>query len=194
MHFIVGLGNPGTQYEQTRHNVGWLALDDWLVRTGLPTVYQRAALSGRVTEGLVHNQEVTVLYPETFMNNSGSAVTKLVAPTDVGQLIVVYDDVDIPFGQLKVSVGGGAGGHNGIASITRSLGTPEYIRVRIGIAPTSFWTGAPKRPTGAKLPAFVLQPFSGKERRELPAVLERVGGVLDTILTNGVTAAMNAYN
>jgi PTH1 family peptidyl-tRNA hydrolase len=194
MHYIVGLGNPGEKYQHTRHNVGWLVLDAWLTATGLPTVYERSQLSGRVTEGLLHNQEVTVLYPDTYMNNSGGAVAKLVPKDEVGQLVVVHDDVDLPFGAIKISVGGGSGGHNGLKSITKSLGTPEYVRLRIGIAPTSFWTGAPKRPAGAKLPAFVLQPFTRKEERQLKEVLATAGKALSAIVKDGPQAAMNQFN
>ena len=194
MYYIVGLGNPGQQYEQTRHNIGWAVLDAWLAVTGLPSVHQSAAVSGRVSEGNVHGTDVAVLYPETFMNNSGSAVAKLVAGADVANVVVVYDDVDIPFGQLKISVGGSSGGHNGIKSITKALNTEQYIRLRVGIAPISFWTGAPKRPAGAKLPAFVLKPFSTKEQRELPEVLAQAIEALDTIVRDGVSVAMNRYN
>jgi len=194
MYYIVGLGNPGEQYAATRHNAGWQALDAWVQKTGIPTPHDSAAYAGRVSEGCVAGTDVTVLYPSTFMNHSGSAVAKLVPPEEAAQLIVVYDDVAIPFGSAKVSVGGGAGGHNGIKSITAALGTPAYIRVRIGIAPTSFWTGAPKRPSGSKLPAFVLQPFTAAEQRQLPTVYETVGDILDTIVAKGVTTAMNRYN
>tara|TARA_B100000508_G_scaffold139986_1_gene139564 strand:- start:1513 stop:2097 length:585 start_codon:yes stop_codon:yes gene_type:complete len=194
MKYVVGLGNPGEKYKDTRHNVGWMALDAWLGATGLPTVYESAAHSGRITEGLLNNTEVTVLYPDTYMNNSGSAVKKLATAGEVGDLVVVYDDVDVPFGEVKVSVGGGAAGHNGIKSITQALGTPEYIRVRIGIAPRSFWTGAPKRPPGAKLPSYVLKPFTGREQKELPGVLAHVGEILTSIITDGVTVAMNRFN
>ena len=194
MYYIVGLGNPGEKYANTRHNVGWHALDDWCARAGLPASYDSAALSGRVRKGFFAATEVTVLYPDTFMNHSGSAVAKLVPATEVDKLIVVYDDIDIPFGEIKISRGGGAGGHNGVRSITHTLGTPDYIRVRIGIAPRGFFSGEPKRPAGAKLPRFVLQPFSSREKKALPALLEKVSKALDVLVREGVATAMNTFN
>jgi len=194
MFYIVGLGNPGAQYQNTRHNVGWLVLDAWLAQVGLPTLYDSAKLSGRVTEGFLYNEEVTVLYPNTFMNQSGASVQKLVPKGAEAQLIVVYDDVAIPLGEIKVSVGRGDGGHNGIKSIVSSVGTKDFIRVRVGICPKSFWTGAPKRPVGAKLPKYVLTPFTRRELGEMETVSAHVGEALKLIIEKGVSEAMNQFN
>lgn len=194
MYYIVGLGNPGEKYQNTRHNVGWLVLDAWLAQVGLPTMYDSAKVSGRVTEGFLHNEEVTVLYPNTFMNQSGKAVQKLVPRGAVSQLIVVYDDIDIPLGEIKVSVGRGAGGHNGVRSIIDSVGSKDFVRIRVGICPRSFWTGAPKRPAGAKLPKYVIAPFTKRERGEVASVAQLVGKALELILTKGVNEAMNRFN
>lgn len=194
MQYVVGLGNPGEKYAATRHNVGWQVLDALVIASGLPTPHQSAAASGRVSEGVFAGESVTVLYPDTYMNNSGRAVEKVVPSDAVAQTIVVYDDVDLPFGQVKVSVGGGAGGHNGVASISQAFGTPDFVRVRIGIAPKHFLLGTTVRPSGAKLPQFVLKPFTGRERKQLPAVLDTAVAVLRCILAEGPTAAMNQYN
>jgi len=135
MFYIVGLGNPGQKYQKTRHNVGWQALDA-CVQTWefTPPVY-RKKIDSRLGEGQVGNHEVTVLYPETFMNNSGIAVAAVVPKDATANLVLIYDDVDVPLGQLKVSYGNGAGGHNGVASVIERLGTRDFIRIRIGIAP-----------------------------------------------------------
>ncbi len=146
MHYIVGLGNPGEKYKNTRHNIGWTVLDYFIENEGLPGLVDSAKYAGSMSTGVVNGQEVTILYPNTFMNKSGSAVRKLVPKEEAEKLVVVYDDVDLPVGDIKVSVGRGAGGHNGVASIIESLGSKDFVRVRVGIAPVSFWTGKAGRP------------------------------------------------
>lgn len=193
-HFVVGLGNPGASYTMTRHNVGWLVLDAWCTVRGCPTPHQSSRYRGLLTETVVGTTPVTVLYPDTFMNHSGQAVRKLVPTTALNRLVVVYDDIDIPFGTIKVSVGGGAAGHNGVASVTQALGSPAYVRLRVGIAPRHLITRQPVRPHGAALPRFVLQPFTAREQRQLPGILDTAAAALSTILTDGVAAAMNRYN
>lgn len=193
-YYLVGLGNPGDTYERTRHNVGWYVLDAWRMAHGVPTPHPSAQYSGQYAETVIGTTAVSVLYPDTYMNNSGSAVAKLVPTAAVSRLVVVYDDIDIPFGTIKVSVGGGAAGHNGIKSVTKTLGSPEYIRVRIGIAPRHLLTRQPVRPSGQRLPAFVLQPFTRREQQQLPTIAATAVAAIDTIVTNGVTAAMNQYN
>lgn len=194
MYYVVGLGNPGDKYKKTRHNVGWQVLDYFIEKSGLPTPVLSSARSGRLSEGVVFGQEISVLYPDTFMNNSGSAVKKLVPKSEIGNLIVIYDDIDLPIGEVKISVGRGDGGHNGIKSIINAFSSKDFIRVRIGIAPVSFWTGKVKRPLGAALPSFVLKSFSGREEKKLEEVKEKVFSGLKTILESGVEQAMNEIN
>lgn len=195
MFYIVALGNPGKKYQNTRHNVGWTATDLALQAWSLPSLIAEPKYSGRTTMGGLNEHPVRVLYPDTYMNNSGSAVKKFVANHDVENLIVVHDDIDLPFGEVKVAKGRGAGGNNGVQSIIQKLGTKDFIRVRIGIAPTSFWTGKIKRPAGGgPLERFVLKEFSKKEKEKLPEVLETVKLAIETIVTDGVETAMNKYN
>jgi PTH1 family peptidyl-tRNA hydrolase len=193
-YYLIGLGNPGEKYDTTRHNVGWYVLDAWRTAHGVAIPHASTQYSGRYAETTVGTTAVSVLYPDTYMNHSGSAVAKLVPKIALSQLIVVYDDIDIPFGAIKVSVGGGAAGHNGITSITQALGAPEYIRVRVGIAPRHLLTRQPVRPSGQRLPAFVLKPFTRREQQQLPAITTKAVAAIDTILAHGVTAAMNQYN
>lgn len=192
MFYIVGLGNPGDEYAKTRHNVGWMALD-YLVDQGLPGPVASSKYAGRVSEGVLADVEVVLLYPDTFMNKSGSAVKKLVPKGEEGNLIVVYDDVDIPVGEIKVSVGRGDGGHNGIKSIIAALGTKDFIRVRIGIAPKGFF-GATKRPKGDRLPKHVLGAFTKREHAQLLESLVKTTQAILAIVTNGAQGAMNAHN
>jgi PTH1 family peptidyl-tRNA hydrolase len=195
MHYIVALGNPGEKYEHTRHNVGWQAIDHCLGEWELPDLVESGAQSGRSTKGQVAGNEVVVLYPTTFMNNSGSAVVKFVPKTEVEQLIVVHDDIDLPFGEIKLGKGRGSGGNNGVQSIIDKLGSKEFTRVRIGIAPKSFWTGKTKRPAGGgPLERFVLKSFTTSEKKQLGEIFEKVKVALEAVLTSGVEVAMNQHN
>lgn len=195
MFYIVGLGNPGSEYEHTRHNVGFLALDFIVDALQLPIPTKAAHLEGRYAEGSIANQPVALLYPETFMNHSGSAVKKLVSKDELHNLIVLYDDVALPFGAIKVSFDRGDGGHNGIKSIIGTMGSKEFVRVRIGVAPTSFWTGKPKLLSGDALPRYVLGKFTGKERSRLTEeVFVLVQKAVCEIVRDGYQKAMNTYN
>lgn len=195
MHYIVGLGNPGEKYESTRHNVGWLALDHCIEKLGLPSLIESSSLSGRVSGGVIGNEEVTILYPDTFMNNSGTAVAKLVPKNEVEQLVVVHDDIDLPFGEIKIVQGRGAGGNKGVQSIIEKLGSKDFVRVRVGIAPKSFWTGKVKRPAGGgPLERFVLKSFTTAEQKQLPEIFEKVKVAIENVVTDCVEVAMNRCN
>ena len=192
MNYIVGLGNPGTEYENTRHNVGWMALD-YVLESSFPSPVSSSKYAGRISEGVLAGEEVILLYPDTFMNKSGSAVKKLVPKGEEGSLVVVYDDVDIPVGEIKVSFGRGDGGHNGITSIISALGTKEFARVRVGIAPKSFF-GKTKRPKGDRLPKHVLGDFKKREQKDLDEGLEKAKVAIETLVKDGVEKAMNDCN
>jgi PTH1 family peptidyl-tRNA hydrolase len=195
MFYIVGLGNHGEKYQNTRHNVGWLICDYVRVEARLPDLIDDKSMSGRMTEGSIGGTPIKLLYPDTFMNNSGSAVVKFVPKNEVGNLIVVHDDIDLPLGEIKLGKGRGDGGNNGIKSLIEKLGTKDFIRIRIGIAPRSFWTGEVKRPKGGgPLERFVLKPFSKKEEEQLKEVKERAYGALQLVLTSGLETAMNKFN
>ena len=140
MFYLVALGNPGDEYANTRHNIGWLVGDFVLAQAGLPALITDKSVSGQVTEGMVGGTAVKILYPDTYMNNSGAAVAKFVPRSEVGNLIVIHDDIDLPFGEIKLGKGRGDGGNNGVKSIIEKLGTKDFIRIRVGIAPKSFWT------------------------------------------------------
>jgi PTH1 family peptidyl-tRNA hydrolase len=192
MFYIVPLGNPGEKYSDTRHNVGWLALDYCRQSWRLPELVESRSLSGHLTDGIVNGTEVKILYPDTFMNNSGAAVKKLVSTSDISQLIVVHDDIDLPFGQIKLAKGKGGGGNNGVSSIIQKIGSKDFIRIRIGIAPKSFWTGKTKRPQGGgPLERFVLKSFGKAEQKELDFVYEKVKEAIELVVTDGLEIAMN---
>ncbi len=194
MQYIIALGNPGSEYETTRHNVGWLVTDIFIRESNMPTLVSSSKYAGRVSEGVVSDSQVAVLYPETFMNKSGSAAIKLVPKNETAKLIVVYDDVDLALGEVRVSFGRGDGGHNGIKSLVDSLGTKDFIRVRVGISPVSLFTGKTKRPVGDKLQRYVMGHFTKRELVKVEEVGKRVSEVISAILKDGYVTAMNRFN
>jgi PTH1 family peptidyl-tRNA hydrolase len=147
-----------------------------------------------VSEGVVSGKEVTVLLPSTHMNASGSAVGKLIPSGHSHELMVIYDDVDLPLGEFKISFDRGDGGHNGIKSIRESLGTSEFARLRVGIAKKGLFGTATRRPQGDKLAQYVLSPFSKGELKTLDALRDTVRDVLVTFITEGIEKTMNRFN
>lgn len=179
---IIGLGNPGNKYETTRHNVGQMALDVLAERLGGTFVKHRAA--AQVCEGWVRpgGPKLILAKPNSFMNLSGGPVSGLAKffsiPAD--RLIVLHDELDLPFDSIKLKRGGGHGGHNGLRDIAKALHTPDFLRVRIGVG----------RPPGRQDPAdFVLSPFSPAERTTLPVILEDAADATVLIAEEGLTAA-----
>lgn len=193
MYYIVGLGNPGEKYTNTRHNVGFQALAYIVERATLPQFVESGQHSGEISRATLFGHEVTLLRPSTFMNNSGSAVKKLVQKGEEQQLIVIYDDVDLPPGTVKVSFNRGSGGHNGISSIIKEIDTRAFVRIRIGIAKRGFFGGV-VRPKGEKLSSHVLGKLQKREEGEYQKAYETVCEVVQVIMQDGVDAAMQKYN
>jgi PTH1 family peptidyl-tRNA hydrolase len=188
MKVIVGLGNPGRQYEATRHNVGWWVADHLADAWRLdPWRRDGDALA---TTGLVGSTRVRIIKPQTYMNLSGAALKPFThrpfwsAATD---LLVIVDDVALPVGRFRLRSRGSAGGHNGLKSIQQTLGTQEYARLRVGIEP------ADQRVVG-DLADFVLSPFGTIERQEVLDLLPTFVGATELWLRDGIEAAMNRYN
>jgi peptidyl-tRNA hydrolase, PTH1 family len=182
---VVGLGNPGPGYAGNRHNVGAMVLEELASRAGIrlaPGKGARArALSG---EGRLAGRRVVLARPTTYMNESGGPVRGLLDyhHLDPADLVVVHDELDIDFASIRLKRGGGEGGHNGLRSITRSTGTKDYLRVRVGIG----------RPPGRQDPAdFVLKDFSATERKELPFVIAEAADATELLLARGLEAAQN---
>lgn len=193
MELIVALGNPGKEYEDTRHNVAWIIMNGIVKGACLPEPHTSATFSGYVSVGNLHGKEVRILFPTTFMNNSGSAVKKAIDCEPSAKLIVIHDEVDLPFGTVRIAEGRGAGGHNGVKSIIESIGTQEFIRIRIGVAHRNIF-GMVRRPTGDALSRFVLGAFSRKEQEELPEIGKKVMRAIELIYTKDVKVAMNEVN
>lgn len=188
MKLVVGLGNPGPEYADSRHNAGFRVLGELARRHGIALARERRVL-GRFGRGRVRGVDAGLLEPHTYMNRSGQAV--LAATTEfpldeVGSdLIVVYDDLDLPFGRLRMRPGGGAGGQKGLADIQTRLGRNDFPRLRFGI-------GRP--PPGEDAVDYVLAPFDAEQQADLAAVLERAADAIEAILVDGVQLAMNRFN
>ncbi|HEY5075414.1 MAG TPA: aminoacyl-tRNA hydrolase [Pyrinomonadaceae bacterium] len=186
MHLIVGLGNPGSEYEWTRHNVGFMLIDKLAADVGV-TVKRRECRS-LVGSGVIEGERLKLVKAQTFMNLSGEAVACLVAkgePGEVGKLlIVISDDLALPFGTIRLRARGSAGGHNGLKSIIAALGTSEFMRLRIGIQPDHPVSEAKK---------FVLDEFAPAERRALKEILDRSADAVRTVLREGIVKAMSLY-
>lgn len=193
MELLVGLGNPGDEYKNTRHNIGWMVLRDFIQQAQFPRPHASSVFSGEVTVGNMHGKEVRVLFPTTFMNNSGTAVKKALECDTGEHLIVVHDDVDLPFGAIRISESRGAGGHNGVKSIIESIGSSDFIRIRIGIAKKNIF-GIMRRPVGDKLSDFVLGELSSKEQDQLSEIQKKVARALELIYAKGVKDAMQELN
>lgn len=184
---IVGLGNPGPQYEGTRHNVGFLVLHALARKTGIPGK-QEARFQALVGTGRWGAHAVVLAQPLTYMNLSGEAVRKLMQYYDIPpeRLVVVYDEAALPFGRLRVRPGGSDAGQKGMRSIIQQLGTDRFPRVRVGI-------GAPPVPQ-MRMPDYVLSRFTSQEQALLPDIAEAAMGAIETVLDAGVEAAMARYN
>ncbi len=183
MHLVVGLGNPGKKYAGNRHNVGFMGVDRFWDERRLPE--WREKFSGVYSRG----DDVMTLKPMTFMNVSGDSVQPAAAfvKVDPAHLIVLHDELDLPWGDVRLKLGGGHAGHNGLRSIIGRLGTPEFVRVRIGI-------GRPPAGFHGEVADFVLQDFDSSERAELPDVLTRAVLAVSAVIEKGFAAAQNTVN
>lgn len=185
MQIIVGLGNPGAEYAQTRHNIGFMVVEQ-LSRVHSIKLDKKHRLV-RFGEGKIAGKEIILAQPLTFMNNSGTAIRHLLAETGAAaaNVIVIYDDLDLDCGRIRVRANGGSGGHKGIKSIMGQLGTDEFARVRIGIG----------RPPGRQDSAdYVLSPFSKRESEEIDFAIVKAADAVEYILEHGIERAMNEFN
>jgi PTH1 family peptidyl-tRNA hydrolase len=184
---VVGLGNPGSKYERSRHNVGFVALDALRAELGMPDYRER--FRGAFTRSDAHGAAVALLKPMTFMNLSGQSVQPAMAflkiePADV---LVLHDELDMAFADIRIKVGGGHAGHNGLRSLIEQIGSADFVRVRIGI-------GRPLPGFRGEVADYVLSSFDPGERAELDEVVARSVDTARKILTLGVEAAMNRVN
>ena len=186
MKLIVGLGNPGIEYQFTPHNLGFLAVDRLASESGVEIRNRQCrALTGRITIG---SETILLAKPETFMNLSGLSVHELVEKHEIRpetDLIVIYDELDLPFGTIRVRERGSSAGHNGMKSVIGALGTEEFLRIRLGIAPD--------RPVSDSI-HYVLTPMRKAQLKIVDEVLDRTAEAVKLILSEGAAAAMNRFN
>lgn len=185
MRIVVGLGNPGREYSTTRHNLGFIAVNRFAAKHSIS--FSRQKFKSKIASGVVAGEEVLLVKPQTFMNLSGEAVGPLLRfyKKPLSALLVVYDDIDIPFGSIRLRPAGGAGGHKGMESIIENLGSDEFPRVRIGIRGIV--------PVG-DLANYVLKNFSAEEKAELDGIVNRACAAIEAVLKGPFEMAMNRFN
>ncbi|MGD9003706.1 MAG: aminoacyl-tRNA hydrolase [Desulfobacterales bacterium] len=185
MRLIVGLGNPGAQYENTRHNVGFMVADKLAGEFGISVTKNKFEV--RYGSGTIGDQAVMLAKPMAFMNRSGWPVQKLAAYFKINSkdVIVIHDDIDLAFGRFKIKEKGGHGGHKGLKSIIQAVGQDAFVRLRIGVG---------RSETGNSVSDHVLGPFDNKESKLLDAIINRARDAVVTILTEGTKVGMNQYN
>jgi PTH1 family peptidyl-tRNA hydrolase len=181
---VAGLGNPGREYERTRHNAGWMVLDELARRHGGSW---RSKFSGSLAEVRLGELRLALLKPETYMNDSGRSVGAAVRffKVEPEQVLVVHDDVDLEAGRLQARAGGGLAGHNGLRSLAQHLGSQDFLRLRIGV-------GRPGRGDPRPVADWVLSPFAPEEDAE--ALIARAADAVETIAQDGLEAAQQRYN
>jgi len=186
INIVTGLGNPGFKYSNTPHNIGFLAVDEFTDRIGKP-LYRKKTLSYFRSDYFFNGSEIITIKPLMYMNNSGQALKRVNINwvRQIKGMLIVYDDVALEFGQLRIREAGSAGGHNGLKDIINNFQTDQIARLRIGIG------GAPE---GRMLKDHVLGSFNKEQRKLLPYVISRAADAIESIILNGLTDSMNLYN
>jgi peptidyl-tRNA hydrolase, PTH1 family len=185
MRLIVGLGNPGPEYQWTPHNLGFLAVDEVANRSAIRV--ERPEAQALVGIGKVAGKEVILAKPQTYMNLSGGSVRRLMEKYELGpeELLVLFDERDLPWGMIRIGERGSPGTHNGAKSVTSAVGTPEFARLRLGCGPN--------HPV-SDLAAYVLRPMKKSELEVAAEMVATAGDAVELILTEGIAAAMNKFN
>ncbi len=184
MILIVGLGNPGKKYAETRHNVGFMAIKNISDKFDIKNVDKDC--ESLIAKGEINNNKVLLAQPLTYMNRSGRAVKKLADKYDINldNIIVIYDDLDLPAGKLRIKKSGSSGGHKGLQSIMDHFDTNQIKRIRIGIG----------RPIDLEITDYVLQQFNNEQKKEINKVFESIDKIILELLNNGASSAMNKFN
>lgn len=194
-YFLVGLGNPGEEYENTRHNTGRMIVDYILKKNEFSDLKKDGVLNALMAKGKVAGKGVIAIEPETFMNKSGSAVAKAVkSKKDAERLVVVYDDIDLPLGTMKISWNRSSGGHNGLESVIRAVKTQEFVRFRIGISPANA-KGAARKPKGEdKVIRFIIGKYKEDELKEVKKIAKKAAEAFESFVECGKDRTMTEFN
>ena len=184
MYLIVGLGNPGNRYRATRHNIGFMVLEK--LATKLEVDLRQKSFNALWGKGKIASKNVILAMPQTYMNLSGNAVRQLHAffKTDLSNLIVIHDDLDLSFGSVRLKTGGGNAGHKGLASIEENLGSSEFMRIRLGIGKPS---------DKSRIESYVLEPFGKEELSILPEIIQWAADAATEIVSSGMQTAIGNY-
>ncbi len=193
---MVGLGNPGKEYQNTWHSLGFLVVDEFAKNNNFPDFRSDKKSNSLISKSLVDGQEILLAKPQTFMNESGKAVKSLInhyqlnkAMTELSRwFIVIHDDADLPKGEIRISENRGTAGHKGIESIVNALKTKNFIRIRLGVRPKNYVPGS------KSLARFVLKKFTPDEKKIVAEVMEKTTNAIETILQEGVAEAMARFN
>ena len=187
MIIIIGLGNPGEQYKNTRHNVGFMAIDAFAEKNNFPEFKLQKKSEALASEHIIGGQKIILAKPQTFMNDSGKAVREITKPYTLNPkplLVVVHDDIDLPVGKIKIIKERGSAGHKGVESIIKNIGNDGLIRFRIGIGGQN----------DVKAKKIVLKNFSEEEQKTIEKTIQKIVEALDLFIKEGLDRAMNKYN
>ena len=194
MRYIVGLGNPGEEYELTRHNAGRMAVLELVKKEGMGELVFDKKTNALVGKGEIGGEKVQIILPETFMNKSGNALKNIITSAKKAEsLIVVHDDIDLPLGKIKISFGKSSGGHKGVESVIKAVKTINFTRVRIGISATNA-KGAVKKPSGDKFLDYIVGKFKPAELAEMKKAAKKSAEALAVIVEDGTEKAMGEFN
>ena len=193
MKLVVGLGNPGQGYSRNRHNLGFMCVSHFAKEHGIK--FDKKQGQARTGTGDIGGETVVVARPETYMNQSGQAVSRLVkrSNSSLDDLIVIHDDLDLPVGRIRIRQGGSAGGHRGIESIITGLGSKDFLRIRVGIGRPSVTGSGISTPEDAVI-AYVLSGFTLEEKKIIDRTIPEVSEAIESLITGGLAVAMNKYN
>ncbi len=195
MLIVVGLGNPGEEYKNTRHNAGRIILETLLKKNDFSPTKDDKSIKALISKGELDGEKMTFIMPNNFMNNSGKSVGPLIkSKKDLAKLVVIYDDLDLPIGRIKLSFNRSSGGHNGLESIIKAVKSQEFLRVRVGISPATA-KGIAKKPQGEKtVHDFLLKNFKDSELSELKKLSKKIGEALVIISSESKEKAMSLFN
>lgn len=186
---LAGLGNPGEKFKDTRHNIGFEIIDEFKEKNNFPDFKLKKSFEALISEGEFNGKKIVLAKPQTFMNLSGKAIKKILKNLPAKEkenLVVLHDDVDLALGEIKIAKNRGSGGHKGVESVIKEIGTEDFTRIRFGIIPNA------KKPKNVE--KFVLQKFSKEEEKILKEITEKAVEALEIILKEGPEKAMNKFN
>lgn len=187
IYMVAGLGNPGKEYSQTRHNIGFIVVEEIARRYNL--TFNSSRFDADITKGIIEGKHTILVKPQSYMNRSGYPVQQISSyfKIETSNIIIIHDELDLPCGRIMIVKDRGHGGHNGIRSIIEILGTKNFIRIRVGV-------GRPTREQLAEVTGHVLGRFSGEEQREIDLVVKTTADACSLILSRNVQTAMNSFN